>query len=73
MATFSCSALKAASAAHLLILKILPVTRFKDPKAAILKLKMLQEAAWFGTIIQKAAEGQVNSHAFSLQPMRGWH
>ncbi len=47
----------------LLILKILRVTRLKDPKAATLKLKMLT-----GSRLWK-----VNSCAFSLQAMRGRH
>jgi hypothetical protein len=39
-----------------LILKILPVTRFKDPKAAILTLKMLTgNRSLFCKIIPKAA------------------
>ncbi len=51
---------------YLLILKILPVTHFKDPKAAILTLKMLTGSRlWFCKIILK-----VYSRAFSLQPMR---
>ncbi len=40
----------------LLILKIVPVTSFKDPKAEILKLKMLTESRlWFCKIIPEAA------------------
>ncbi len=41
---------------YLLILKILPVTSYKDPKAAILTLKMLTGSRlWFCKIIPKAA------------------
>ncbi len=41
---------------YLLILKIHPVTRFKDPKVAILTLKMLTGSRlWFCKIIPKAA------------------
>jgi hypothetical protein len=37
-------------------LEILPVTRFKDPRAAILTLKMLTGSRlWFCKIIPKAA------------------
>ncbi len=41
---------------YLLTLKILPVTSYKDPKAAILTLKMLTGSRlWFCKIIPKAA------------------
>ncbi len=41
---------------YLINLKILLVTRFKDPKAAILTLKMLTGSRlWFCTVIPKAA------------------
>jgi hypothetical protein len=59
---------------YLLILKILSVTLFKDPKEAILTLKMRTGSRlWFCKIIPEAACGSVtiNSCAFSLQPMRG--
>ncbi len=57
----------------LLILKILPVTRFKDPKAAILILKMLTGSRlWFCKIqIGNRWYYISNSCAFSLQPMSG--
>ncbi len=52
---------------YLLILKILPVTRFNDSKAAILPLKMLTGShLWFCKIIPKAARWLVNCRAFSL-------
>jgi hypothetical protein len=54
---------------YLLILKILPITLFKDAKAAILTRKPPVNP-------QNNTEShrwQVNSRAFSLQPMRGRH
>ncbi len=56
-----------------LILKILPVTRFKDPKMAIWTLKMRTGIRlWLCKIIPEA-RWQSNYCAFSLQPMRGRH
>jgi hypothetical protein len=53
---------------YLLILKILPVTRFKDPKATILTLKMLTGSRlWFCTIIPEP-EGFFDK----LIPCRQW-
>jgi hypothetical protein len=54
--------------------EILPVTRFKEPEAAILTLKKcLQEAVCDSVKSNGSRLRQVNSVAFSLQPMRGWH
>jgi hypothetical protein len=55
----------------LLILKIIPVTRFKDHKAAILTLKVLIQEATFDSVKSyRKPHGTVNSCSFSLQPMR---
>ncbi len=59
---------------YLLILKILPVTCFKDPTKAIFTLKMLTGSClWFCKIIPKAAGDKLIFGAFSLLPMRGRH
>jgi len=49
---------------YLLILKILPVSRFKDPKAAILTLKILKgiHLRFCKTIPNTASNGLINAH-----------